>query len=62
MTQTVKTPGYNHRLAIFFKVTSKGQKKAYYWMIKYQRSFPLPVKDAEMFIAQDLADQIADPR
>ncbi len=65
LSQGVKqqiTPGYNTRLGIFFKTTAKGQKKAYRWSMRDQRSFPMPVKEAELFIAQGLADQITDPR
>jgi hypothetical protein len=56
---TTITPGFNCRLAIFFTHDKNGNKRArYYSKHNPFRSFPLPLVDAESFIAQDLADAI----
>lgn len=49
------TPGYSHRLAIWFTTIKGGRRRAWYWA--YGRAFPVPLADAELFIAQDQADQ-----
>ena len=58
MTQQniVKTPGYNCRLGIFFQYDKNGKKVAYEWTWKSYRAIRVNLKDAEMWIAQDLAD------
>lgn len=55
---TTKTPGYNCRLAIYFKVDKNGKKRAYRFSHRQFRAFPMPLADAELFIAQGQADQI----
>lgn len=54
-----KTPGFNCRLAIFFDHDKHGRKVAYYWSVRQMRAFRLPLADAETFIANETADQIA---
>ncbi len=57
MTQTVvKTPGYNCRIGIFFQTDKNGCKVAYYWTWKSYRAIRMNLKEAELFIAQDLAE------
>lgn len=56
--QTAKTPGYNSRLAIWFDHDKNGRKIAYHWSFRAFRAFRISVADAEMWIAQDLADRI----
>lgn len=56
---TTPTPGFNCRIAIFFTYDKNGNKRArYYGKHNPFRSFPLPLADAEMFIANDTADRI----
>lgn len=56
---TAITPGYNCRIGIYFTYDKNGNKRArYYGASHVFRSFPLPLVDAEMFIAQGLADEI----
>lgn len=52
------TPGYNYRISIFFKTDRNGRKVAYHWSGRQMRAWRMPLADAEMFLAQDLADQI----
>ena len=56
---TTNTPGFNCRIRIFFTYDKNGKKRARY-MGKANpfRSFPLPLIDAELFIAQEQADYI----
>ena len=57
----VKTPGYNCRLSIFFLVGKS--KRAFYWDVQQFRAFPMKLVEAELFIAQGQADELAsDPR
>lgn len=58
MNNTQKTPGYNSRIAIFFQSDKNGRKLAYYWSGRcgYGRAIRMSLKNAEMFVAQDLAD------
>lgn len=59
MTSTTNTPGFNCRVAIFFTVDKNGRKSArYYGKSHVFRSFPMPLADAEMFLANDLADRV----
>jgi hypothetical protein len=55
---TTKTPGYTHRLSIWFQNTKTGKRRAYYFSTLAGRAIPLPLADAELFIATDQADQI----
>lgn len=52
------TPGYGYRIEIFFKADRNGRKVAYHWSARQLRAWRMPLADAEMFIAQDLADEI----
>ena len=53
------TPGYNCRIRIYFTHDKNGNKRArYIGRHNPLRSFPLPLADAEMFIAQELADKV----
>ena len=59
MSTMTKTPGYNSRLAIYFKTNAKGQRAAYYFSYSQFRAFRMKLSEAEMFIAMDQADEIA---
>jgi hypothetical protein len=50
------TPGYSHRLAIFFATTRRGQRVAYRWSWFQIRAFRVPLADAEIWQATDAAD------
>jgi hypothetical protein len=55
---TRPTPGYNCRLTIWFTTPAKGgRRRAWYWSFGATRAIPLRLADAELFIAQDQADQ-----
>ena len=59
MTSTQNTPGFNCRIEIFFTHDKNGNKRArYYGKSHAFRSFPLPLADAEMFLANELADAV----
>ena len=63
MSATANTPGYNCRLRIFFTTDKNGNRRARYYSKHHVfRSFPLPLIDAELFLAQELADRIDGPR
>jgi len=53
-----KTPGYNHRIAIWFQTTRRGQRTAWYWSFAAFRAIRLPLADAELMAATDTADVI----
>jgi hypothetical protein len=55
---TTTTPGYNTRLAIYFTNDKNGKRRAYRFSHRQFRAFPMPLADAELFIAQDQADEI----
>ena len=56
-TNNTNTPGFNCRLAISFSTDKNGKKRARYTSRhNYFRSFPLPLADAELFIAMGSAD------
>lgn len=60
MTNTdtaTKTPGFNCRLSIRFSTDKNGRKLAHYWSAKAVRYIRVGTADAEMWIAQDLADR-----
>lgn len=59
MATTAKTPGYDHRLEIWFSTTKRGQKVAHFFSSRAFRAFRLPLADAELFIALGQADQVA---
>ena len=57
MNNTTNTPGYNCRIAITFSTNKNGRKLARYTSHRQPfRSFPLPLADAELFIATGAAD------
>ena len=58
MTDTAKTPGYAHRLSIWFKTTKRGQRTAWYFSTLAGRAIRVGLADAELFIAQGQADRI----
>jgi hypothetical protein len=58
MITTTKTPGYNHRIDIWFQINKRGQKVAYYWSYGAGRAIRISLTDAELCIAADQADQI----
>lgn len=58
MNTTTKTPGYSTRLEIWFKMDKRGKRRAYYFSSMQFRAFPLPLADAELFIATGQADLI----
>ena len=54
---TMNTPGYNCRINIYFKTDKNGRRRAYYTGRSNPfRAFPLPLADAELFIATEQAD------
>lgn len=55
---TTKTPGYASRLAIWFQTTKTGRRRAYYFSTLAGRVMPVPMADAETFIALGQADRI----
>jgi hypothetical protein len=59
MDTTTKTPGYNCRLSIWFKNDRNGRQVAYYFSYGACRAIRISLADAQLFIAQDQADQIA---
>lgn len=58
MAITTHTPGFNHRLDIWFSTTKRGQKIAHYWSYGAFRACRLPLIDAELFVAQDQATEL----
>lgn len=56
---TTKTPGYSTRLGIWFKTDRRGRPTAWYFSTGAGRAVRLPLTDAQMWIAQDQADQLA---
>lgn len=56
-TATIKTPGYNTRLGIWFATDRKGRRVAWHFCWRAQRAIRVSVADAELWIAGDLADQ-----
>ncbi len=57
-TTASKTPGYNVRLSIRFTTDRNGRVRATRYSSMNQRWFPVKVSDAELWIAQDLADRV----
>lgn len=57
--ETTNTTGFNCRIKIFFSHDKNGKKRARYIGAHNPfRSFPLPLADAEYFIATEQADLI----
>lgn len=54
-----KTPGYVERLSIWFATDKNGKRVAYRWSASQFRGFRMGLAEAELFIAQDLADEIS---
>lgn len=52
------TPGFNHRIDIWFSTDRRGRKLAHYWSYAAFRAIRFPLADAELFIAQDQATEI----
>jgi len=52
------TPGYSYRIAIWFQVTRRGERTAWYWSYAAFRAIRLPLADAELMQATDTADVI----
>lgn len=52
------TPGYGVRLQIFFAHDRHGRKVAYRFSWAAERAFRMSLADAEIFIANETADQI----
>jgi hypothetical protein len=59
MTATTRTPGYDHRINIWFQTTKRGQRVAYYWSYAAGRAIRIGLADAELFIATERADQVS---
>ena len=57
-TAPAPTPGYNCRLTIWFQVTRRGQRTAWYWSYGAFRAIRLPLADAELMKAAGMADVI----
>jgi len=52
-----KTPGHNCRLAVWFTTDRNQRPVAYSWGPAH-RAIRVPYADAQLWVAQDLADQI----
>lgn len=62
MTAAANTPGFNCRVRIYFTTAANGKRRARYISPRNPfRSFPLPLIDAELFVAQELADVVPGP-
>lgn len=53
---TTKTPGFNVRLRIRFSTDKRGRRIAHRWSPGGLRWLPVPLLDAELWVASDLAD------
>lgn len=51
---TMNTPGYKSRITIRIRADKNGQRRAHYWGMA-RRWLPLPLADAELFLAADQA-------
>jgi hypothetical protein len=51
------TPGFNFHLDIKFAVTKAGKCRATYFSRRAMRWLPVPVANAELFVAQGLATE-----
>ena len=53
---TKATPGYNTRISVYFTTSRKGQRAAWHFSWPQMRAFRMPLAEAELLVAQDLAD------
>lgn len=53
-----KTPGYVERLSIWFATDKNGKRIAYRWSASQFRGFRMGLAEAELLVAQNLADEI----
>jgi hypothetical protein len=58
MNAIASKPRTHRHLAIWKDIDKNGKLRAYHFSTQQFRSFPLPLADAEAWIAQGLADQI----
>lgn len=59
MTITAETPGYDHRLEIWFSRTKRGQKIAQYFDRYAMRTRRVGLAAAELFITLGQADEVS---
>ncbi len=50
------TPGYNHRIEIWFQNDKRGRKVAYRWCYGAFQAVRMSLADAELFVATGQAD------
>ena len=55
-TRPAPTPGYNHRLTIWFATDRRERKVAYYFSTLAGRALRVPLADAELMAATGTAD------
>lgn len=53
------TPGYATRIDIWFTTDRRGRKTAYRWSFGAGRAIRVPLADAELWAASDLANVLA---
>lgn len=53
---TTATPGYNHRLDIWFQTDKRGRTVAYRWSYSAFRAIRMNLTDAELFTATGQAN------
>jgi len=56
-TDRPNTPGFNIHLDIKFIVTKNGKRRATYFSRRALRWLPVPVANADLFVAQGLATE-----
>jgi hypothetical protein len=54
-TAQAPTPGYNHRLDIWFQTDKRGRKTAYRWCYGAFRAVRIPLDEAEIMAATGTA-------
>lgn len=55
-TRTARTPGYTHRLEIWFASDKRGRKAAWYFSTLAGRALRVPLAEAELMAATGTAD------
>lgn len=53
-----KTPGFDHRIDIWFATDKRGRRVAYHWSYGAGRAVRISLADAELWIATNLADEL----
>jgi hypothetical protein len=58
MTQNLpNTPGFNRHISVKFTIAKNGQRRATYYSPLTRRWLPIPVNNADLFVAQGLATE-----